>query len=73
MFVADSKSPNVSDLLNAAPSVVAFDMSFSTGMKVESVSSVFSGGSDASIGLFFRVDDLGVFAEATVTSTRNDG
>ena len=72
MFGADSESPNVSDLLSAASSLVAFDMSFSTGMKVENAFSVFSGGSDASIGLFFRVDDLGVFAEATVTSVDLD-
>lgn len=72
MFGADSESPNVSDLLNAASSIVAFDMSFSFGIKVDNVFSVFSGGSDASVGLFFRVDDLGIFAEATATSVDLD-
>jgi hypothetical protein len=66
MFGAASESPNVSALLNAAQTLVAFDMSFSTGIKVENALSVFTGGAAASASLFFRLENLGVFAEATV-------
>ena len=72
MFGAASELPNVSALLNAMSSIVAFDMSFSTGVKVENALSVFSSGSDASVKLFFRLNNLGVFAEATVTSATLD-
>ena len=44
-------------------------MSFSIGIKVENTLSVFSGTvADASTSLFFRLDDIGVFAEAEVES-----
>jgi hypothetical protein len=72
MFGAASESPNVSALLNAAQTLVAFDMSFSTGIKVENTLSVFAEGSDASASLFFRLENLGVFAEATVDSVDLD-
>jgi hypothetical protein len=72
MFGAASESPNVSALLNAAQTLVAFDMSFSTGIKVENALSVFTGGADASASLFFRLENLGVFAEATVDSVDLD-
>jgi hypothetical protein len=71
MFGAANASPSVSALLDAAQSIVAFDMSISTGIKVENAFSVFSGGSGASSGLFFRLENLGVFAEATVDSVDN--
>ena len=72
MFGAASESPNVSALLNAAQTLVAFDMSFSTGIKFENALSVFAEGSDASASLFFRLENLGVFAEATVDSVDLD-
>eukprot|EP00956_Cyclotella_meneghiniana_P034230 scaffold102673_cov71-Cyclotella_meneghiniana.AAC.1 len=72
MFGAASESPNVSALLDAASSIVAFDMSFSTGIKVQNALSVFTGGVDATASLFFRLNDLGVFAEATIVSADLD-
>jgi hypothetical protein len=72
MFGAASESPNVSALLNAAKTLVAFDMSFSTGIKVENALSVFTGGAAASASLFFRLENLGVFAEATVADLNLD-
>ena len=68
MFGAASESPIISELIDATSSLVAFDISFSTGIKVENALSVFSGGAaeDATASLFFRLDDIGVFAEATV-------
>lgn len=72
MFGASSELPNVSALLDAASSIVAFDMSFSTGIKVDNAISVFTDGVNATSSLFFRLDDLGVFAEATVASVDFD-
>ena len=72
MFGAASKSPNVSALLDAASSIVAFDMSFSTGIKVRDALSVFTRGVDAAASPFFRLNDLGVFAEATILSADLD-
>ena len=72
MFGAASESPNISALLDAASSTVAFDMSFSTGIKVQNALSVFTGGVDATASLFFRLNDLGVFAEATILSADLD-
>jgi hypothetical protein len=72
MFEAASELPNVSTLLNLARTVAVFDISFSTGIKVDNALSVFSGGSDASASLFFRLEDLGVFAEATIDSADFD-
>lgn len=72
MFGASSELPNVSALLDAASSIVAFDMSFSTGIKVDNAISVFTDGVNATASLFFRLDDLGVFAEATVASVDFD-
>lgn len=72
MFDAAGESPNISALLDAAQTLVAFDMSFSTGIKVENALSVFSGGADAAASLFFRLDDLGVFAEAVVDTVDLD-
>lgn len=72
MFGAASESPNIVSLLNAASSLVAFDMSFSTGVKVENNLSVFTGVAGAAATLFFRLNDLGVFAEATVSSLNVD-
>lgn len=68
MFGAASEIPNVSALLDAASSIVALVMSFSTGIKIENALSVFAEGSNAAASLFFRLDDLGVFAEAMITS-----
>jgi hypothetical protein len=73
MFGAQSsKRPNVVALLDAADILITFDMSFSTGIKVDKALSVFTGGPDASASLFVRLDDLGVFAEATVDSADLD-
>ena len=72
MFDAASESPNISALLDALSSIVVFDMSFSAGVKVENILSVFAGGADATAGLFFRLDNLGVFAEAAVESVDLD-
>lgn len=68
MFGAASETPNVSALLDAASSIVAIDLSFSTGIKVQNALSVFSGGENAAASLFFRLDNLGVFAEAVIQS-----
>lgn len=72
MFGAASELPNVSALLDAASSLVAFDMSFSTGIKVDDILSVVSGEADATGNLFFRLNDLGIFAEAIVQSANID-
>lgn len=72
MFGAASELPNVSALLDAASSVVAFDMSISFGLRVENALSVFSGDANVSPTLFFRLNSLGVFAEATVSSVDLD-
>jgi hypothetical protein len=66
MFDAAGQSANVAELLNSAKSIVAFDLSFSTGIKVENALSVFSGSAAASSSLFFRLETLGVFAEASM-------
>ena len=66
MFGAASESPTISALIDAASSLIAFDMSFSTGIKVENALSVFSGAADTTASLFVRLNDIGVFAEATV-------
>ena len=71
MFGAASEAPNVSELLDAAASVVAFDLSFSAGFKADALS-FFSGGVNADAALFFRLDNLGVFAEATIASVDID-
>lgn len=68
MFGAASESPNLLALLDAASSLVAFDLSFSTGIKVDDALSVLTGGDSATSTLFFRLNDLGVFAEAAVHS-----
>ena len=68
MFGAASVSPSLSDLLESMQTLVDFDMSFSAGIKVENVMNVFKSGSVASAGLFFRLQDLGVFAEASFHS-----
>ena len=68
MFGAASETPTFSAFIDAASSLIAFDMSFSTGIKVENALSVFNGAADTTASLFFRLDDIGVFAEATVTS-----
>ena len=69
MFGAASESPTLSVFIDAASSLLVFDMSFSTGIKVENALSVFSGGAaDPTASLFFRLDDIGVFAEANVAS-----
>ena len=68
MFGAASESPNVSALLDAASSIVAFDMSFSTGIKVENALSVFTEGAEAAGSYFIRLDNLGIFAEAAAVS-----
>ena len=72
MFQAASESPIISGLIDAASSILAFDISFSTGIKVENALSVFSAAEDATASLFFRLDDLGVFAEATVAEVNLD-
>ena len=72
MFGAASEVPNILALLDAASSVVAFDMALSTGIKVENVFSVLAEGADAAVSLFIRLDNLGVFAEATVSSVDLD-
>lgn len=72
LFGAATESPNVSAFLDAASSIVAFDMSFSTGVKVENALSFFAGGVDATASLFFRLNSLGVFAEATIESVNLD-
>jgi len=68
MFGAAEESANVAELLNNANSIVAFDLSFSTGIKVENPVSVFSGSATdtASASLFFRLETLGVFAETSM-------
>lgn len=71
MFGSASEAPNVSDLLDAATSIVAFDLSFSAGIKADALS-VFSSGIDTDANLFFRLNDLGVFAEATIASVDLD-
>ena len=68
MFGADGESSNVSALLAAAQSLVAFEMSFSTGIKVDNAGSLFNEGPGASNDLFFRLDNLGVVAETTAES-----
>ena len=74
MFGAASESPNVSALLDAdaASSIVAFDMSISFGLRVENALSVFSGDAHVSPSLFFRLNNFGIFAEATVSSVDLD-
>ena len=68
MFGAASEPPDVLTLLDASSSIVAFDMSFSNGIRVENARAFFTDGVDATANLFFRLNDLGVFAEAKVAS-----
>ena len=69
MSRAANQSPNiVAALLESAAFVVSFDLSFSLGIKVENALIVFSSGSAASASLFFRLNDLCVFARAKVDS-----
>ena len=66
MFGAASEMPAISALMDAASLFVAFDLSFSAGIKVENALSVFSKTPDSSVDLFFRLGDVGIFAEAKV-------
>ena len=66
MFDAGGQSPNVADLLESTQSIAAFDLSFSTGIKVDNALSVFSGSAESSANLFFRLETLGIFAEASL-------
>jgi hypothetical protein len=74
MFGADGLTANVDGLLADAQSVVAFDMAFGFGFKVESLIDFFAEDTSASnIGsLFFRIDDMGIFAEATASGLNLD-
>ena len=72
MFGAAAELPNVSALLDALSSTLAFDMAISTGVKVENILSFFSGGVDPTASLFFRLNNIGVFAEAVVASVDLD-
>lgn len=67
MFGA-SGAANVSGLFEDATSLVAFDMTFATGFKISDLKDFFSNGSSStSIGtLFLRIDDMGIFAEASL-------
>ena len=68
IFGSASESPNISALLDIVSSIVAFDMAFSTGMKVENALSVLTDGVEAAGSLFIRLNNLGVFAEAAAPS-----
>ena len=68
MFGAASLSPHISSLLESVQTVIDFDLSFSSGIKVENIMNVFNIGSIATASLFFRLKDLGVFAEAALDS-----
>ena len=68
MFGAASETPAISAFIDAALSLIEFDMSFSAGIKVENAPSVFSKTPDSSADLFFRLNDVGVFARAKVAS-----
>lgn len=68
MFGAASQTPYISALIDGVSSIIALDMSFSTGVKVENPQSIFTGGADVGESLFFRLNDIGVFAEAAVAS-----
>ena len=70
MFGADGDADIVA-LLESAQSVVAFDLSFSAGVKFNSIFDAFWGAT-ASTTLFFRINDLGIFAEASVKDVNVD-
>jgi hypothetical protein len=69
MFGATGEA-DVDGLFADASAVVAFDLTFSTGFKITDLQEFFKAGktsSDISIpSLFLRIDDLGVFAEASL-------
>ena len=74
MFGADGQTADVNTLLANAQSVVAFDMAFAFGFKVGALTDFFAGNTSSSTlgSLFFRIDDMGIFAEASASGLSLD-
>jgi hypothetical protein len=65
MFGAAEQVPQIAGLFDSLQSLIEFDFSFSAGIKVLNTFSIFTPGTnDVSTSLFFRIDNLGVVAEA---------